>query len=340
MRHHLNTLFISTQGSWVFKDGKNVVVKNDGEVIGRVPIHLIESVVCIGQVSVSAPLLGFCAESGVTVVYLDRNGRFQARVEGPVAGNMLLRKAQYLKSEDDSTCKTIVATIVAAKVHNQRALLRRSKRDHGDANGAITQSDKLLSRLLDKLPQSHTVDQLRGYEGDAARMYFECFPNTLRGDGYFTFNGRSRRPPRDAINALLSFTYVLLTNDCRSALETVGLDPACGYLHKDRPGRPSLALDVSEEFRAPLAERLCLSLVNRKQLNKRHFTIGDAGAVMLNDDGRKIVIEQWQKRKSDEVTHAFMDAKMPMGTVIHAQAILMARHLRGDIDAYVPYLTK
>jgi len=340
MRHHLNTLYISTQGSWVFKDGKNVVVKNDSDVIGRVPIHLIESMVCIGQVNVSAPLLGFCAESGVTVVYLDRNGRFQARVEGPVAGNVLLRKAQYLKSDNDATCKEIVATIVAAKVHNQRTLLRRSKRDHGDTGGAIAQADKLLGRLLAKLPQDLTVDQLRGYEGDAARIYFECFPNTLRGDAYFKFNGRSRRPPKDPVNALLSFTYTLLTHDCRSALESVGLDPACGYLHKDRPGRPSLALDISEEFRAPLAERLCLSLINRKQLNKKHFTAGDAGAVMLNDEGRKIVIEQWQKRKSDEVNHAFIDEKMPIGTVIHAQAVLMARHLRGDIDAYVPHLTK
>ena len=345
MRKHLNTLYVTTENSWVRKDGLNVVISVNREVKGRVPIHMIGSIVCFGRVAVSPPLMGFCSEQGVIIVFLTNYGKFLARVEGPVSGNVLLRREQYRRSDDLGSCGMIVRNIVAGKVHNQRSVLRRILRDYGcsdetESDKALRKADKQLSRVIQKVKTEIDIDRLRGFEGDAAQVYFSVFPFFIRGADYFEFRGRSRRPPLDPVNALLSFVYTLLVNDCRSALETVGLDPAVGFLHRDRPGRPSLALDLMEEFRAPYADRLVLSLINRRQLSEKDFNRMDNGAVLLSEDGRNTVLTAWQERKQQDLLHAFLDEKATVGMLWHVQAMLLSRHLRGDLDAYPPYLHK
>lgn len=345
MKKHLNTLFVTTANSWVRKDGLNVVISVDKEVKGRVPIHMIGSIVCFGRVAVTPPLMGFCSERGVTIVFLTDYGKFLARVEGPVSGNVLLRREQYRRTDDPVSCGKIVSNIVAGKVHNQRSVIRRVLRDYRDSeeaetNQALRKADKQLSRVIEKVKLELNIDRLRGFEGDAGQVYFSVFPLFIRRADYFEFNGRSRRPPLDPVNAVLSFVYTLLVNDCRSALETVGLDPAVGFLHRDRPGRPSLALDIIEEFRAPYADRLVLSLINRRQLSEKDFNHMDNGAVLLNENGRNTVLTAWQERKQQELAHAFLDEKVTVGMLWHVQAMLLARHLRGDLDAYPPCLHK
>ena len=345
MRKHLNTLYVTTENSWVRKDGLNIVISVKKEVKGRVPIHMIGSIVCFGRVAVSPPLMGFCSERGVTIVFLTDYGKFLARVEGPVSGNVLLRREQYRRTDDAVGCGEIVRNLVAGKVHNQRSVLRRVLRDYADpdesdSNRALQKADKQLSRVLETIKSELDVDKLRGFEGDAGQIYFSVFPLFLRGADYFQFKGRSRRPPLDSVNATLSFVYTLLVNDCRSALETVGLDPAVGFLHRDRPGRPSLALDLIEEFRAPYADRLVLSLINRRQLSDKDFDNMDNGAVLLNENGRNTVITAWQERKQKELSHAFIGENVTVGMLWHVQAMLLARHLRGDLDAYPPCLHK
>lgn len=345
MRKHQNTLYVTTENSWVRKDGLNVVISVNKEVKGRVPIHMIGSIVCFGRVAVSPPLMGFCSDRGVTIVFLTDYGKFLARVEGPVSGNVLLRREQYRRSDDPDGCGRIVRNIVAGKVHNQRSVLRRVLRDYGNSDEcdfdlALRKADKQLSRVIEKVKTELNIDRLRGFEGDAAQVYFSVFPVCIRSKDYFEFNGRSRRPPLDPVNAVLSFVYTLLVNDCRSALETVGLDPAVGFLHRDRPGRPSLALDLIEEFRAPYADRLVLSLINRRQLSEKDFNHMDNGAVLLNENGRNTVLTAWQERKQQELTHAFLEEKVTVGMLWHVQAMLLARHLRGDLDAYPPCLHK
>ncbi len=341
MKRHLNTLYVSTEGAWISKEGENIVVSANKKTLGRMPIHMIGSLVCIGRMMVSPPLMGFCAQKGVSIVYLTDNGRFLARVEGPVSGNVLLRHAQYRRSDEGP--EQIVQHIVAAKIHNQRNVLRRALRDHRDKlhnTPLIDDAVRHLGRLIEQAKHCDDVDSLRGFEGDAARQYFGVFAQLLHTTDALVFTGRSRRPPLDPVNAVLSFVYTLLTHDCRSALEAVGLDPAVGFLHRLRPGRPSLALDLVEEFRAPIADRLTLSLCNRRQLNAKHFTHYDNGAVTLTDAGRKTVITAWQEKKKQTLTHAFLDDTIHIGTLWHIQSMLLARTLRGDLDAYVPYLYK
>lgn len=346
MRRQLNTLYVTTEGAWLRKDGANVVMEVEGEIRGRLPAHMLESLVCIGRVLVSPPLLGYCAEQGISVCYLTPNGKFLARVEGPVSGNVLLRREQYRRTDDAQGCAAIVRNLLLGKVHNQRVVLGRALRDHGDglaaaAQAALTQAHKRLGRIADKLLLEPQLDVLRGLEGEAAQVYFGVFDHLIRvGSPALRFTGRSRRPPRDAVNALLSFLYTLLTHDCRSALETVGLDPAVGFLHRDRPGRPSLALDLVEEFRPLLADRLALSLINRKQLSERDFRSLDNGAVLLKDEARKVVLTAYQERKREELRHVFLEEKTPIGLFPYIQAQLLARHLRGDLDAYPPFLWK
>jgi CRISP-associated protein Cas1 len=346
MRRQLNTLYVTTEGAWLKKDGANIVMEVEGAERGRLPAHMLESLVCIGRVLVSPPLLGYCAEQGICVCYLTPNGKFLARVEGPVSGNVLLRREQYRRSDDRSRCAAIVRNILLGKVHNQRAVVSRALRDHGEGLEAETQSALThvrtrLQRIADKLLGESDLEVLRGLEGEAAQAYFGVFDHLLRVDSpELRFRSRRRRPPTDPPNALLSFLYTLLTHDCRSALEAVGLDPAVGFLHRDRPGRPSLALDLMEEFRPLLADRLALSLLNLRQLGERDFVTMDNGAVFLKEEARKTVLTAYQERKREELRHVFLEEKLPIGLFPAVQAQLLARHLRGDLDAYPPFLWK
>lgn len=346
MRRHLNTLYVTTQGVYVSKDGLNVVTKLDGTEIGRVPIHMIGGIVCFGRVSMSPPAIGFCAEQGVAISYLAENGRFLARVEGPVSGNVLLRRQQYRCSDEPTACAAIVRGIVAGKTLNQRAVIRRTLRDHGDGMDSaavhrLQSAGERLTHIARSTEKPITVDELRGFEGEAAHVYFSVFPDLLRtDDAELSFRGRSRRPPLDPVNALLSFIYTLLVHDIRSALESVGLDPAVGFLHRDRPGRPSLALDLLEEFRPFFADRLVLSLINRRQIRGKDFQRLENGAVLMGDSLRKDVLVAYQERKRDELTHPFIEEKVTVGLLWHIQAQLLARHLRGDLDGYPPFVWK
>ena len=346
MRRQLNTLYVSSEGAWLRKDGANIVMEIDGEIRGRIPVHMLESLVCIGRVLVSPPLLGYCAEQGICISYLTPNGKFLARVEGPVSGNVLLRREQYRRSDNRASCAAIVANFLVGKVYNQRAVIGRALRDHGDklaqeARTALEITHKRLAQIADRLLFEQEVNVLRGLEGEAANAYFKVFDHLIRvPDPALRFKGRSRRPPLDPVNALLSFLYTLLTHDCRSALETVGLDPAVGYLHRDRPGRPSLALDLVEEFRPVLADRLALSLINRKQLTAHDFQFMDNGAVLLRDEARKTVLIAYQERKRETLRHGFLEEAAPLGLFMFIQAQLLARHLRGDLDAYPPFIWK
>ena len=344
MRRQLNTLYITTDGAWLRKDGTNIVLEVERQERARLPVHMLESLVCIGRVAISPQLLGFCSEQGISICYLTPQGRFLARVEGPVSGNVLLRRAQYRASDDPPRCAAIVRNLLAGKIHNQRAVLARGWRDHGEKLtnvAAFQHALKRLKRIPRRILLESDVDLLRGLEGEAAQAYFGVFDQLIRVESpLLRFGGRNRRPPRDAFNALLSFLYTLLTHDCRSALETVGLDPAVGFLHRDRPGRPSLALDLAEEFRPLLGERLALSLINRRQLNERDFVVFDSGAVQLEDDARKTVLVAYQERKREQLQHAYLGEKVDIGLLPFIQAQLLARHLRGDLDGYPPFLWK
>lgn len=343
MKKLLNTLYATTEGARLRKDGENIVAEVDGAERGRVPLHMLGAVVVFGATSVSPSLIGALARAGITLVLLDRQGRFEARVEGPVSGNVLLRRAQYRASEHSDE---IVRSIVSAKIVNQRAVLQRALRDHGEEMAveprvAVEAVVDRLERILRRVAfMNEGADAMRGAEGEAANNYFAVFGHLVRSpDAEIRFNGRSRRPPLDPVNALLSFLYTLLTHDCRSAAESVGLDPAVGFLHRDRPGRPSLALDLMEELRPVLADRLALSLLNRRQVRSGDFETRN-GAVLLTEAGRKIVLTAWQERKKEERRHPFLDETAPLGLVPYLQAQLLARHLRGDLDAYPPWFWK
>jgi CRISPR-associated protein Cas1 len=310
----------------------------------QIPIHGVDGIVAFGRVSISPPLLGFCAERGVTISWFSEHGRFLARAEGPVSGNVLLRRAQYRATDTPEQAAAIARSIVIGKVVNQRSVLRRALRDHGTAMPA-PDCDALgfaidrLDRALTGLGKRMTLDEVRGMEGDAARVYFSVFAALLR-DSSFTFSERLRRPPTDPVNALLSFIYALLTHDARSALEGVGLDPAVGFLHRDRPGRPSLALDLVEEFRAWFADRLVLSLINRRQVTPCDFITLEGGAVRLQDDARRTVLIAFQERKREALQHPFTGGRLVVGLLWHEQARLLAAHLRGDLDGYPPFISR
>jgi CRISPR-associated protein Cas1 len=290
------------------------------------------------------PLLGFCADRGVTVSWFSEHGRFLARAVGPVSGNVLLRRAQYRAADSAERAASIARSIVIGKVLNQRTVLRRALRDHGDTlpeadRATIDHAADHLDRVLTSLGKNMDLDQVRGMEGDAARVYFGAFPKLLR-EPTFEFGARIRRPPTDPVNALLSFVYALSTHDARSALEGVGLDPAVGFLHRDRPGRPSFALDLVEEFRAWFADRLVLTLINRRQLGPNDFTILEGGTVRLTDAGRRTVLVAFQDRKREELQHPFTGERVLVGLLWHEQARLMAAHLRGDLDGYPPFIAR
>lgn len=346
MRRHLNTIYVTSEDAWLRKDGANLVVEVEGGERGRVPLHMIGGVMCFGRAGASPALLAACAEAGIALSFLSPNGKFLARVEGARSGNVLLRRTQYRIADDPARAMPIVRGIVAAKAANQRTVIRRALRDHGSgmsesARGAVDDAERRLTAAADRTLRASDVATLRGIEGEAALVYFSVFDHLIRaGDGAFAFRGRSRRPPLDRINALLSFLYAMLGHDCRSALESVGLDPQVGFLHADRPGRASLALDLMEELRPVLADRLALSLVNRRQIAAEDFVIEDGGAVSLRDDARKAVLVAWQERKKDELRHPFLGESVTLGLVSHLQALLLSRHLRGDLDGYPAFLWK
>ncbi len=344
MRRLLNTLYVTTEGAYLARDGETVAVRIEQETRLRVPIHTLEGIVCYGLVSASPALMGLCGERGVGLSFLSMNGKFLARVEGPVSGNVLLRREQYRRADDPLACAEIARPIVAAKIANGRNVLLRSAREReGDDKTVeiLRLSANKLQRLTERLKKPLPLEVLRGREGEAGAIYFDVFDHliTLQKDA-FVFEGRSRRPPLDPVNALLSFVYTLLAHDVRSALETVGLDPQVGFLHVSRPGRPSLALDIMEELRPALADRLVLALINRKQLTAKNFRHTESGAVLLDEKGRKEVLTTWQKRKMDEIRHPFLDEKIPIGLIAHAQALLLARYLRDDLDGYPPFFWK
>ncbi len=346
MRKLLNTLYVTSEDAWLRKDGANIVVEVDGAERGRAPLHLLDGVVSFGRAGASPALLAACAEAGVTLSYLQPNGRFLARLEGPRSGNVLLRRTQYRLADDSQRKAVVVRGIVAAKSANQRAVVRRALRDHGEgmnaeARAALQAAEIRLTDIARRTLITPEVDSLRGLEGEAAVVYFGVFDHLIRvDDPSLHFKGRSRRPPLDRMNALLSFLYAMLGHDCRSALEAHGLDPQVGLLHADRPGRASLALDLMEELRPVLADRLALSLVNRRQLTAGDFVVEEAGGVRLTDEARKQVLVAWQERKRDELRHPFLGETAPLGLVAHLQAQLLARHLRGDLDGYPAFIWK
>lgn len=346
MRRHLNTIYVTSEDAWVRKDGANIVVEVGGVERGRAPIHMIGGLMCFGRAGASPAVLAACAEAGVAVSFLSPNGRFLARMEGPRTGNVLLRRTQYRLADDPARAVEIVRGIVAAKAANQRAVIRRALRDHeatmsDDARIALQTAEVRLTDVARRTLRLPDVETLRGVEGEAALVYFGVFNHLIRvDDPAFIFAGRSRRPPLDRVNALLSFLYAMLGHDCRSALESVGLDPQVGYLHADRPGRASLALDLMEEMRPVLADRLALSLINRRQVAEKDFLVEDGGAVTMKDATRKEILVAYQERKKDELLHPFLGEKVTLGLVLHIQALLLARHLRGDLDGYPAFIWK
>lgn len=344
MKKLLNTVYVTTQGAALRKDGENLVADIEGVERVRVPFHMLGSVVIFGAIHITPALMQACAGAGVTLVLLDRAGRFQARIEGPVTGNVLLRRAQYAASDRPDE---VVRSFVMGKIANQRSVLMRALRDYrldfaAADLAAIEAVTERLARILRRVELAEeTIDVLRGSEGEAANLYFGVFDHLIRSpEPAMAWKGRSRRPPLDPVNALLSFLYTLLTHDCRSAAESVGLDPAVGFLHRDRPGRPSLALDLMEELRPVFADRLALSLINRRQVQASDFETREGGAVMMSDAVRKTVLTAWQERKKEERVHPFLEEKVPFGLVPYLQAQMLARHLRGDLDVYPPWFWK
>jgi CRISPR-associated protein Cas1 len=344
MRQHLNTLFVTLEGAWLSKDGQAVEVRHDGQAKLRVPLHNLEGIVSFGwDISASAQLMAACAEAGITLSFCTPHGKFLAAATGFTAGNVLLRREQYRRADDLAACGAIAKNIVAAKIANARASILRSLRDRPNHESALQLqiAGRSLGHRMEAALQENSLDLLRGIEGDAAGIYFDVFPFLLTAkDPAIMMNGRNRRPPMDPVNALLSFVYALLAHDCRSALAAAGLDAAVGFFHRDRPGRPSLALDLMEEFRPVLADRLALTLINRQQIDASDFDSHENGAVTLREDSRKKVLVAWQERKLEELVHPFLQEKVSWGLVPHLQARLLARHLRGDLDAYPAFIWK
>ena len=333
----LNTLYVATEGARLRKDGETIAVEIDGQVVKRSPAHLLGQIVLFRETSASPDVMHFAATSGISMAWLGYSGKLMARIEGPQSGNVLLRRAQHRATADVFSARFVAKAIVAAKIANQRAVLRRHLRDYPAAQGAeyVDEAQRRLADAARHALNAPDLDNLRGYEGEGAHAYWQVFKYLIRvDDTVFSFEGRNRRPPRDAVNALLSFLYALLALDARAACETHGLDPQMGFLHRDRPGRMSLALDLMEELRAPLADRVALSLINRRQITRRDFDNQDTGAVLLNEKGRRTVLQAYHDRKRVELRHAWLDERMVLGLVPQIQAQLLARHLRGDLDGY------
>jgi len=340
MKKLLNTLYVTTQGAYLRREGETVVVSVERTDVLRLPIHTLSGIVCFGNVLCSPFLLGLCGERGIHVSFLTEYGRFLARVAGGVSGNVLLRRDQMRMSDNAEQSLAIAKNCVLGKLANSRTVLQRALRDHGE-NAELSQTVSALANVIHRVQNVTEINTLRGLEGEAANSYFATFNHLIVAQkDAFSMEKRSRRPPLDPLNALLSFLYTLLAHDCVGALEAVGLDPQFGFLHALRPGRPSLALDIMEEFRAILADRVALSLINLKQISGRGFVISESGAVVMDDETRKVVLQAWQKKKQETLQHPFLGEKVEVGLLPHAQALLLARFIRGDLDAYPPFLLK
>ena len=338
MKKLLNTLYVTRQESYVHKERETIVIKQGSEKLAQFPAINISNILCFGQVSVSPPLMGYCGEQGIGLSFYSEYGRFLARVLGRQTGNVLLRRFQYRWADDFDKCVKIARLMIGAKIANSRSVLQREIRNHGP-NAILEDAVSRLAVSLRRCKQTKSLDEIRGIEGDAASVYFSVFNELLKNSG-FAFGGRIRRPPTDPVNAMLSFLYSLITQECVSALSGVGLDPYVGFLHRDRPGRPSLALDLLEEFRAAWADRFVLTLINRRQVREKDFVIEASGAVRLSDDARKVLLTAYQERKQTEVIHPYLQEKVPIGLLPHCQAMLLARHQRGDTEYYPPYLVR
>ena len=340
----LNTLYVMTGGSYLHLDNDTVRIEIERETRLRVPLHHLAGLVVFGDVLLSPALIGRCAADGITVTLLDRNGRFLARVEGPTTGNVLLRQAQYEASRNASRTSGLARAFVVGKLRNSRSVLQRGAREAGDGEdkAQLQAAVRKFDASLRAAAVAVDTDVLRGIEGEAARCYFQAINGILKPAvrACFSIDGRNRRPPRDRLNATLSYLYTLLTHDCRSALESVGLDPQVGYLHVVRPGRPALALDLVEEFRAILADRLALTLINRQQLKAADFRVTDGGAVLLSDDARRVIGIAWQERKKEVISHPLLESDVPVGVLPQIQARLLARTLRGDVPDYLPFVAR
>lgn len=340
MRHLLNTLYVTNPDAYISRERENVVVRIENKIVMRRPIHILEAIVCFNYVGISPKLMGLCAENNVAVSFLDTNGRFMAKLTGSIRGNVLLRRTQYRYADDKEKSLLLAKNFIIGKIVNCRSVLKRTMRDHPysinyDLFDAIIEKQNIA---INAIQGTDSFDELRGIEGDIAKLYFSLFNDLiLHQKKDFFFAGRSRRPPLDNVNALLSYSYTLLTHEMTSALETVGLDPYVGFLHTDRPGRVSLSLDMIEELRPYMADRFVLSLINRRQLTTSDFVKKESGGIVLTDDARAKFLESWQKRKREKIIHPFIKEQIEIGLLPYVQAMLLSRHLRGDIDNYPPF---
>lgn len=343
MRKLLNTLYITSDDLFLSCSNDNVVVKQGDEVTARFPLLNLEGIVTFSYAGATPALMGECAKRGIQLTFMSPNGRFLARVHGMSQGNVLLRREQYRIADSDAQSCLIARNMIVGKAFNCRWVLERTLRDHALRvnQSSVKKASEHLQQALIQIQQATSLDVLRGLEGEAAVQYFSVFDELiLNQKADFLFDGRNRRPPQDNVNAMLSFAYSLLANDCAAALEANGLDAYVGFLHQDRPGRKSLALDLEEELRAPLADRLVLTLINNRVIQDKHFDRQESGAVFLNDAGRRLFLKHWQEKKKDEITHPFLKEKMPWGLIPHVQALLLARCIRGDLETYPPFLWK
>ena len=343
MRKLLNTLYVTMPDAYLARDGENVLIKTENEIKFRVPVHNLEGIVCFGFAGASPGLMHLCCERGVALSFLTEYGKFMGRITGKVSGNILLRKKQYRWTENDAITVRLAKRFILAKIINGRAVLHRAVRDHPQTvdTNLLTDIMKNMAIMAKRLDKTDNLNVVRGFEGQAANLYFSGFNQLiLNQKDAFCMTGRNRRPPLDRINALLSFLYTLLTHEVVSALESVGLDPQAGFLHRDRPGRQSLALDLMEELRPHFADRLAVTLINRNQIDPSGFVIKENGAVIMDDKTRKELLTAWQKRKQEEVMHPFLEEKVSLGLVPYIQAMLLARHVRGDLEDYPPFFWK
>lgn len=343
MRKLLNTLYITSEDLYLSYSNENVLVNRGSEVLTRLPLLNLEGIICFSYSGATPALMGECAKRGIQLSFMTPNGRFLARINGMTQGNVLLRREQYRIADDEDRSCLLARNMICGKLFNSRWVLERALRDHALRIDQLRV--KAVSEQLQRLgQQARTIaelDSLRGLEGEAAARYFSVFDEMILSQKEsFKFGDRNRRPPLDRVNAMLSFAYTLLSNDCAAALEAVGLDAYVGFLHRDRPGRRSLALDLEEELRAPIADRLVLTLINNRSIQDRHFEKQGSGGIFLSEDGRRLFLKHWQERKRDEITHPFLKEKMPWGLVPYVQALLLARHIRGDLDGYPPLMWK
>lgn len=343
MRHLLNTLYILSEDIFLSLDGENVVANRDKQAVARYPLHTLQNIITFSYSGASPALMGACAQRQIGFAFCTPRGKFLARVCGENNGNVLLRRVQYRIADDPVQCCQISRTMIFGKLFNARWSIERTRRDHGlrvDSE-KLTAASRQIYGLLPQVKEVTVPEELRGLEGVGAAAYFGAFDEMILGDKEaFSFHGRSRRPPLDAVNAMLSFSYSLLAHDCASALESVGLDSYVGFLHRDRPGRTSLALDLMEELRPCVADRFVLTLINNRQVKASDFLHMESGAVLLTDEGRKTFLKNWQEKKKETLTHPYLGEKLPWGMIPYLQALLLARYLRGDLDAYPPFLWK